>query len=95
MVVYFDHLAKLKGVRAICFDRPGMGGSTPVPSAVRMRVWLEAVPALLKNLNVQHVSLLCHSAGTIYGLNTLYYLRDILDPERPYVALICEKLGYD
>ena len=66
-----------------------MGGSTPVPLNIRMKVWLEMVPALLQKLNVKHVSLLCHSAGTLYGLNTLYYLRDILDPERPFVALIC------
>ena len=68
--------------------RPGMGGSTPVPLKVRMKVWLESVPALLQKLDVQHVSLLCHSAGTIYGLNTLYYLRDFLDPDRPLINII-------
>lgn len=72
--------------------RPGMGGSTPVPLSIRMKVWLETVPALLKEVDVQHISLLCHSAGTIYGLNTIYYLRHILDPERPYTAMIGEQL---
>ena len=54
-------------------------------------VWLipntEIVPALLQHLNIQHVSLVCHSGGTVYGLNTLLYLRHILHPTRPYVAL--------
>lgn len=65
-----------------------MGGSTPVPQNVRMKVWLETVPILLKTLNVEMVSLLSHSAGTLYALNTIYHLRDILDPKAPYVGLI-------
>ena len=56
----------------------------------RMKVWLETVPALLKHLDIKYVSLVCHSAGTLYLLNTLYYLRDILHPEHPYVAMIGE-----
>ena len=65
-----------------------MGGSTPVPLKIRVQVWLETVPALLKKLNVEHVSLLSHSAGTTYALNTIYYQRHILNPKAPYVALI-------
>ncbi len=65
-----------------------MGGSTRVPLKIRIAVWLEVVPELLKHLDVKHVSLLAHSAGTIYCLNTLYHLRSILDPNRPYLALI-------
>lgn len=65
-----------------------MGGSTLVPLEHRMKVWLETIPALLKHLGVEHVSLLSHSAGTLYALNAMYYLRDILYPEHPYVALI-------
>jgi hypothetical protein len=53
-----------------------------------MKVWLETVPFLLKHLNIQYVSLVCHSAGTLYLLNTLYYLRDILHPQHPYVGTI-------
>lgn len=68
--------------------RPGMGGSTPVPLSQRVHVWLETAPALLEALNVKHVSLLTHSAGTIYTLNTLYHLRHILDPQRPFVAFM-------
>ncbi|KAK5172044.1 uncharacterized protein LTR77_003681 [Saxophila tyrrhenica] len=65
-----------------------MGGSTRVPLKIRIAVWLETVPALLKLLGVERVSLMCHSAGTIYLLNTLYHLREILDPVKPYVAII-------
>ncbi|KAK5126722.1 hypothetical protein LTR85_009656 [Meristemomyces frigidus] len=65
-----------------------MGGSDPVPLSIRMDVWLETVQALLKTLDVQHVSLMSHSAGTMYAFNTLYRMRDILDPQRPYVAMI-------
>lgn len=65
-----------------------MGGSTPVSLGVRMQVWLEMVPALLKILNVNHVNVFAHSAGTTYALNTIYHLRDILDPDHPYVGFI-------
>ncbi|KAI6880332.1 hypothetical protein D0869_07477 [Hortaea werneckii] len=86
--VMMDRMASAHGVRVICVDRPGMGGSTPVRLDVRVNVWLETVPALLKALSVEHVSLMCHSIGTIYALNTMYLLRDILDPRHPYVAFI-------
>ncbi|KAK4547187.1 hypothetical protein LTR36_001408 [Oleoguttula mirabilis] len=86
--ILIDHLAATTGVRVICVDRPGMGGSTPVPLNIRIDVWLETVPAFLSALGVQHVSLLSHSAGTMYAFNTIYQLRDILDPRRPYLAII-------
>ena len=72
--------------------RPDMGGSTGVPLQDRIKVWLETVPALLKHLDVEYVSLLSHSAGTMYGLNTLYYLRHLLHPVHPYAAFIGECL---
>lgn len=65
-----------------------MGGSTRVTLDLRVKVWLETVPALLAKLDVQYVSILSHSAGTMYGLNTIYELPHILDPERPYAALL-------
>ncbi|KZL65040.1 interferon-induced gtp-binding protein mx2 [Colletotrichum incanum] len=83
-----DALAKKHRVRIINPDRPGFGGTTSVPAADRVRVWLEIVPALLRHLGIRHVSVASHSAGTIYALNTLLYLRRILSPTRPYVALI-------
>lgn len=51
-------------------------------------MWLELVPLLLDKLNVKHVSLVSHSAGTMYLLNTLWYHRKYLDPVAPYAALI-------
>lgn len=86
--VDLDTLASEYGVRVICSDRPAMGGSTAVPIAQRMQVVLETIPALLKTLNVEFVSLMTHSAGTLYTLNTLSHLRNILDPKRPFVAFI-------
>lgn len=68
--------------------RPGMGGSTSVPLKVRVQVWLETVPALLEKVEVEHVSIVSHSAGTMYALNTLYHLREILDPNAPYIGLV-------
>ena len=67
---------------------PGMGGSTRVSLNLRMQTWREIVPLLLERLRVKRVSLVCHSAGAIYALDTLYHLRGILDPSMPYVALI-------
>lgn len=87
--IMFDNLAKAAGVRVICVDRPGMGGSTRVPHKQRIRVWLETVPVLLEHLQVQHVSLISHSAGTLYALNTLDQLPHILDPKMPFVAFMC------
>lgn len=65
-----------------------MGGSTPVALNLRIRVWLEMVPVLLRKLDVEHVSLLTHSAGTVYTLDTLVHLPSILDPQAPYVGFI-------
>jgi len=69
-------------------SRPSTGGSTPVSLNIRMKVWLETVPALLRKTNVQHVSLVTHSAGGTYTLNTLAELRSILDPKAPFVGLL-------
>jgi len=55
---------------------------------IRMRVWLETVPALLQRLDVKHVAMMTHSAGAVYTLNTLLHHRSLLDPKAPYVALL-------
>ncbi|KXT18847.1 hypothetical protein AC579_3532 [Pseudocercospora musae] len=88
LIIPFDELAKNSGVRMICVDRPGFGGSTQVSLEKRMDVWLEMVPALLQHLGIEHVSLVSHSAGTIYLLNTIYHHRQILDPKSPYAAMV-------
>lgn len=46
------------------------------------------MPLLLAHLDIKHVALVSHSAGTIYLLNTLHHHRDILHPDQPFVALI-------
>lgn len=66
-----------------------MGGSTDVPLAQRVAVWVELVPRLLAHLGIQRVALVSHSAGTIYLLNTLVYCRDILYLDRPAVVFLC------
>ncbi|KAK6379877.1 hypothetical protein LTS17_005951 [Exophiala oligosperma] len=86
--LHFNKLANDSGVRVIFVDRPGFGGSTPVTLDIRVAVWLETVPVLLHQLGVEHVSIVTHSAGTIYTLNTLIRYRDILDPKMPYVAFM-------
>lgn len=68
-------------------DRPGVGGSDSVPLQQRIDTWIETVPAVLKKLGVRHVALASHSAGTMYLLNTLLRLPDILDPARPFAVL--------
>lgn len=74
---------------------PSIGGSAPVPLEHRLDVWLETVPALLQHLNVKHVALFSHSAGTTYTLNTLCRLPEILDPVSPFVSFIGTSQRYD
>ena len=82
-----DELARVNGVRIINIDRPGFGGSTEVDAPDRVAAWLEIVPALLKHLDVPYVSIVCHSGGLIYALNTVLHLRHLLHPTRPYLAI--------
>jgi hypothetical protein len=65
-----------------------MGGSTRVEANIRMQVWLETVPILLEKVKLEHVSIVTHSAGGIYTLNTLAEHSSVLDPKAPYVALL-------
>jgi len=53
-----------------------------------MKVWLETLPALLQRLDIHHVALVTHSAGTMYTLNSLLHHRSFLDPKAPYVAFL-------
>ncbi|KAF2721890.1 hypothetical protein K431DRAFT_320132 [Polychaeton citri CBS 116435] len=88
VVLEVEKLARDKGIRVIWIDRPGMGGSTPVDISQRIPVWLETVPILLQTLDIQHVSLVTHSAGTMYLLNTIHRYPEILDPKAPYIAVM-------
>lgn len=68
--------------------RPGMGGATPAPLQQRLPIWLETVPVLLAHLKTPHVTLLSHSAGAIFLLNTLYTYPQILHPQTPTAILL-------
>ncbi|UKZ82799.1 hypothetical protein TrVFT333_010597 [Trichoderma virens FT-333] len=83
-----DPVARKFGVRVLVVDRPGMGRSTSVPFPQRLSTWIRLVPLLLAHLDIEHVALVSHSAGTMYLLNTLHHYRNILHPERPFVALM-------
>lgn len=65
-----------------------MGSSTNVPLEKRVSIWVETLPKLLAHLDIKHVTVLSHCAGTVYALNTLYQCRDILHPKRPQVVLL-------
>ena len=67
--------------------RPGMGKSTNVETCQRIPVWLETVPLLMKELTADHVSIIAHSSGVIYALNTISMMPDILPPSHSAVYL--------
>lgn len=48
---FADRLARGKGVRVLCVDRPGMGGTDAVPVDQRLAVWLgmNTSPSLPQN----------------------------------------------
>ena len=83
----YDELAKQYKIRLIAIDRPGIGGSESVPLQQRISTWLEILPALLEHLDIKHVHLAAHSAGTVYTLSTILHLRHLLYPNAPYAAL--------
>ena len=43
--------------------------------------------ALLRHLEIEHVSVASHSGGTIYALDFVLNYPEILHPERPYLAI--------
>lgn len=51
-----------------------------------MLISTDVVPQLLAHLNIRHVSLASHSAGTIYLINTLLTYPQLLHPSNPYVC---------
>ncbi|KAL4808094.1 Alpha/Beta hydrolase protein [Aspergillus unguis] len=75
-----DVMAERAGVRMIVVDRPGMGASTNVPVAQRLDAWVDIVPRLLDHLGIPRVSLVSHSAGTTYLLNTWARCRERVNP---------------
>ncbi|KAL6238389.1 hypothetical protein BDW75DRAFT_201673 [Aspergillus navahoensis] len=74
-------MAERAGVRLLVVDRPGMGASTDVPLEKRIAVWIDIVPRLLAHLGIPCVTLVSHSAGTIYLLNTWARCQELVNPQ--------------
>ena len=81
-------IARRLRIRIITIDRPGMGGSTPVPLEHRLSTHLATIPALLSHLRIKHVTLASHSGGAPYLLQTLLAHRGLLHPDRPHVVVL-------
>lgn len=47
----------------------------------------EVIVALLAHLEIRHVSIACHSGGTVYALDLLLNHPELLDPENAYLAI--------
>ncbi|KAH8879370.1 hypothetical protein GQ53DRAFT_756098 [Thozetella sp. PMI_491] len=77
---FADYPAEKMGMRAVVVDRPGLGLSTPVDASLRLSVWLETVPELMRVLGAKHLFLMSHSCGVIYALNTVHAMPWILPP---------------
>ncbi|KAH6953443.1 hypothetical protein DER45DRAFT_575881 [Fusarium avenaceum] len=82
-----DDLAKKYRVRIIIMDRPGFGGTDAVKLEKRAVLCRKMTLALLRHLGINHVSVACHSGGTIYALDMLLHHPEILHPERSYIAI--------
>jgi pimeloyl-ACP methyl ester carboxylesterase len=52
-----------------------------------VRLITEAIPALLNHLGIKHVSIGCHSGGTVFGLDFAVHNPQFLHPSRPYIAI--------
>jgi pimeloyl-ACP methyl ester carboxylesterase len=66
------------------------GGSNTVDNIVISRVYIfkiEIIPALLRHLRIQYVSIGCHSGGTVFALDLMLHHPEILHPQRPYLAI--------
>jgi pimeloyl-ACP methyl ester carboxylesterase len=80
-------LAERAGVRLLVVDRPGMGESTDVPTAQRIAAWTDLVPRLLAHLGIPRVSLVAHSAGTMYLLNTWAKCPELVNPALTFLGI--------
>jgi pimeloyl-ACP methyl ester carboxylesterase len=81
-------LARRLKIRILTIDKPGTGGSTPVPLEHRTAVHLAAIPALLKREGVKHVTMMSHSGGAPYLIEAMLKYRGLLHLERPHIVLL-------
>ncbi|KAK1828788.1 hypothetical protein QBC39DRAFT_264485 [Podospora conica] len=71
-------------IRVIDIDRPGFGGTDSIPTAQRMAIWRDVVPALLTSLSIRHLAAItAHSGGTVYALDFLLHSPSFLLPPAP------------
>ena len=82
-----DELAKKYRVRIIYPERPGIGKTDFAPAERLLSVWRQAIPALLNHLRVRHVTIACHSAGTLFGLDFALCHPQYLSPTHPYIVI--------
>ncbi|CAK7201651.1 hypothetical protein SEUCBS139899_004360, partial [Sporothrix eucalyptigena] len=77
-----DEIAKKHKVRILNPDRPGFGGTDGMEVEQVMETWRETIVALLKHLRISHVSVGCHSGGTIFALDLLLHHPEVMDPNK-------------
>ncbi|EXJ65244.1 hypothetical protein A1O7_01585 [Cladophialophora yegresii CBS 114405] len=82
-----DGLAKSYKVRILNVERPGIGKTDSVPAERLLEVWRGVIAALLDHLGIKHVSIGCHSGGTVFGLDFAVHNPQFLHPSRPYIAI--------
>lgn len=82
-----DEVTRRKGVRLVCVDRPGYGGSTFQPGR-RILDWPDDVCALADALGMDTFSVVGHSGGGPYALACAHHL-----PERVRAAVVVSGAG--
>jgi pimeloyl-ACP methyl ester carboxylesterase len=82
-----DDITKRLGVRLICVDRPGYGGSTFQPNRCILD-WPKDVAALADSLNLDRFAVAGHSGGGPHTLACAYAL-----PERVTAAAVLSGAG--
>ena len=79
-----DEATRRMGVRLICVDRPGYGGSTFQPNR-QILDWPGDVAALADVLGIESFAVVGHSAGSPHALACAYSLPDRVDS----AAVVC------
>jgi pimeloyl-ACP methyl ester carboxylesterase len=75
-----DQLARDRGLRLLCFDRPGRGLSTPSLQwkAWDYESWTATFMEICQQLHLDRFILLAHSTGSMYALNLYQALRECI-----------------
>ncbi|KAJ6164425.1 hypothetical protein N7470_003097 [Penicillium chermesinum] len=88
-------IAEQVGVRLLVVDRFGMGATSNVPLPKRIAAWVDLFPRFLAHLGIPRVTLVSHSAGTIYLFNTLALCREFVHPQvfviAPWIDPACSR----